>query len=110
MKRWLVALLLLAPGAASAADAAHGEKLFHRYCKGCHGPDGRGGAMTFMPHIDNLTKQGYIDLLPDEHLAQVIAHGGASVGLSSYMPAWEATLSESDIADLIAFIRTLKLH
>ena len=42
-------------------DAAHGESVFARFCAGCHGPDGRGGAHTFMPHVDTLTKKGYID-------------------------------------------------
>jgi mono/diheme cytochrome c family protein len=64
-------LLWLAIGAAAAqsdvdpseverfegGDAAHGATLYKRYCAGCHGPDGRGGAHTFMPHIQNLTSR-----------------------------------------------------
>ena len=38
-------------------DRARGEKLYLRYCQGCHGVDGRGGAQTFMPHVGNLTKK-----------------------------------------------------
>ena len=30
-----------------------------RYCRGCHGEDGRGGAHTFMPHVEALTKRGF---------------------------------------------------
>jgi mono/diheme cytochrome c family protein len=108
--RALLFLAMLLPAPALAADAAHGEKLFKRLCAGCHGPEGRGNAQTFMPHIDNLTKKGYIDLLPDEYLAQVITYGGPSVGKSSYMPAWGVKLSEADIADIIAHIRTLQLY
>jgi mono/diheme cytochrome c family protein len=92
---------------AQEADLQHGERLFKRYCAGCHGPDGRGGAQTFMPHIDTLTKAGYIDLLPDEHLIGIIKEGGPSVGKSSYMPAWGGTLSDKDINDIVAHIRTL---
>lgn len=88
-------------------DAAHGARLYKQYCRGCHGADGRGGAHTFMPHVENLTRQDYIEFLPDSFLFTVIAEGGAAVGKSSYMPAWQATLSEQDIKDVIAHIRTL---
>ena len=51
-------------------------KLYKRYCGGCHGADGRGGAQTFMPHIQNLTQKDYIEFLPDGYLFTVIAEGG----------------------------------
>ena len=95
---------------AVAGDAAAGAKTYKRYCRGCHGKDGRGGAHTFMPHIDNLTKQGYIDLLPDEHLETIIREGGEANGMSSYMPAWDKKLSDEEITNVIAHIRKLPLH
>jgi mono/diheme cytochrome c family protein len=91
-------------------DAAAGAKLYKRYCSGCHGADGRGGAHTFMPHIQNLTKKDYIEFIPDGFLFTVIAEGGEAVGKSGYMPAWRGTLSEQDIKDVIAFIRTLPTY
>lgn len=112
--RWvstlLACLVVGAPVAAAAGDAANGAKLYKRYCRGCHGEDGRGGAHTFMPHIGNLTRAGYIDLLPDEHIAGVIRDGGEAYGMSAYMPAWGKTLSDSQIDDIVAHIRTLPLH
>ena len=95
---------------AYAGDIANGSSVYKRYCRGCHGKDGRGGAHTFMPHIHNLTRKGYIDLLPDEHLAKVIREGGEANGMSSYMPAWAGTLTQAQIDDVIAFIRTLPLR
>ncbi len=97
-------------GAAAGGDPEHGRELYAQYCRGCHGEDGRGGAHTFMPHIDTLSKKGYIDQVPDEYLFTVIAEGGQAVGKSNYMPAWGGTLSEQDIRDLIAHIRNLPLH
>jgi len=88
-------------------DATHGAAVYKRYCSGCHGEDGRGGAHTFMPHIQNLTKKDYIEYIPDGYLFTVIAEGGVAVGKSGYMPAWQGTLSEQDIKDVIAFVRTL---
>lgn len=96
--------------AAGPGDAAAGAKLYKQFCRGCHGADGRGGAHTFMPHIDRLTRKGYIDLLPDEHLIGVIAEGGAAYGLNSYMPAWGERLTPQQIRDIVAHIRTLPLY
>jgi len=88
-------------------DAKSGAKLYKRLCRGCHGDDGRGGAHTFMPHIENLTKKGYIELLPDSYLYTAIADGGVAIGKSSYMPAWKAKLSDGDVKDIIAHIRAM---
>jgi mono/diheme cytochrome c family protein len=129
MRRLAVAalwgLLLAAPATASAqeqevdpteverftdGDPDAGAKLYKRYCSGCHGADGRGGAHTFMPHVQTLTEKDYIELVPDGYLYQVIAEGGEAVGKNSYMPAWESTLSEQDIKDIIAHIRALPTY
>ncbi len=96
--------------AETASDTVRGKKLYLRYCRGCHGKDGRGGAHTFMPHVHNLTKKGYIDELPDEHLFGVIHDGGEAYGMSAYMPAWGNKLSDEEINDIIAHIRTLPTH
>ena len=91
-------------------NAANGAKLYKRYCRGCHGVDGRGGAHTFMPHVENLTKKEYIEFIPDSFLFTVIAEGGVAVGKSGYMPAWQSKMSDQDIKDVIAHIRTLPTY
>jgi mono/diheme cytochrome c family protein len=130
MKKWsggemrlltilVLAATWLAPAATFAQEdverftdgnAERGAPLYKRYCAGCHGADGRGGAHTFMPHVANLTEKGYIEFLPDGFLFTVIAEGGVAVGKSGLMPAWRATLSEQDIKDVITFIRTLPAY
>lgn len=90
-----------------AINMKQGAKLYKRLCTGCHGADGRGGAHTFMPHVAKLTEKGYIDKIPDEFLSLVISKGGVAVGKSSYMPAWESTLSTQEINNIIAHIRSL---
>jgi mono/diheme cytochrome c family protein len=94
----------------TGGDPEHGNQLFQRYCRGCHGPDGRGEGMTFMPHIGNLAKKDYIEFLPDGFLYTVITEGGAAVGKSGFMPSWKSTLSDQDIKDVIAFIRSLPTY
>ena len=43
---------------------------------------------------------------PDRYLFDLIKHGGATIGRPG-MPAFGAQLSDDDIAQLVAFVRTL---
>jgi len=122
MRRQLAVLLsaagvvaCLATAVASAdeppkGDRDRGEKLYSRYCRGCHGEEGKGDGLVFMPHVDNLTRKGYIDQLPDSYLLLAITKGGPGIGKSTYMPRWEGTLSTQQMWDIIAYIRSLPLH
>jgi mono/diheme cytochrome c family protein len=101
-----IAALLGAAPAFATGDSQHGEAIFKKYCQGCHGADGNGGGKGFMPHVGPLARKGYIDQLPDEYLATVISQGGEATGKSAFMPSWKTTLTEQDIADVIAYIRT----
>ena len=103
-------LIVAAAVPAAAGDAQRGEPLYKRYCTGCHGADGRGGGKNFMPHVGALTRKGYTDLLEDSYLEAIVAEGGEAFGKSAYMPAWKSTLSREDIADVVAFVRTLPLY
>jgi mono/diheme cytochrome c family protein len=94
----------------ATGDSANGAGLYKRYCRGCHGEDGRGGAHTFMPHVGNLTRKDYIEFVPDSFLYQVIAEGGEAVGKNAYMPAWDGTLTADEIKDVIAYIRSLPTY
>jgi cytochrome c553 len=91
-------------------DAEHGGKLFARYCRGCHGEEGKGDGLVFMPHVNNLTKKGYIENLPDDYLLLAISKGGPGIGKSNYMPAWEDTLQKQEMLDLVAYIRSLPTY
>lgn len=95
---------------AAKGDAESGSRLYARYCRGCHGEEGKGDGLVFMPHVSSLTRKGYIELLPDGYLWTAITRGGAGINKSSYMPAWEGTLSEQQIFDIIAYIRSLPAY
>ena len=105
----------LAPGPLLAdespkGDRDRGEKLYSRYCRGCHGEEGKGDGLVFMPHVNNLTRKGYIDQLPDSYLLLAITKGGPGIGKSNYMPSWEGTLSNEQMWDIIAYVRSLPLY
>jgi mono/diheme cytochrome c family protein len=101
---------LMLSTAAPAGDAQRGEPLYQRYCTGCHGTDGRGGAKNFMPHVGALTRKGYTDLLEDSYLQSIVAEGGVAFGKSAYMPSFKTTLSPEDITNIIAYVRTFPLY
>ena len=98
--------MAMAP-AAGDRDATRGKELYARYCTGCHGVDGRGEAKTFRPNVGNLAVQSYLDQVSDEYLFTAIKRGGAAVGKNATMPAWGNQLDDTQIWDVVAFVRTL---
>jgi len=92
-----------APGGVAA-----GGKVFSTNCSSCHGAAGAGVPGAFPPLAGNPFVTG--------NKTQVIRvvvnglHGQISVKGSTYngqMPAWKGNLSNSDIANVITFIRNL---
>jgi mono/diheme cytochrome c family protein len=84
--------------------------MYQRYCSGCHGADGRGGGKVFMPHVGPLNKKGHTELLDDGYVTSIITEGGPAFGKSGYMPSFKGTLSPDDIADVIAYVRSLSRY
>jgi len=110
------------PGSARAAgDAAAGKVIFEQNCASCHGTTGHGDgpaaaaavAMGTPPRdftkgefkfdTDKDGKTG-----TDADLANVIKGGGAAQGGSPLMAPWGGVLTEQQIQDVIAYIRTFK--
>jgi cytochrome c oxidase cbb3-type subunit 3 len=48
-----------------------------------------------------------MNALSDEHLFKVIKEGGPAVGKSPLMTPWGGTLSDDDIHDVVAYIRSI---
>jgi cytochrome c oxidase cbb3-type subunit 3/ubiquinol-cytochrome c reductase cytochrome c subunit len=84
-----------------AGDAGRGAKVFADNCAVCHGPNGEGriGA-TLQKDFPGINVESFLD--------STIARGVAG----SRMPAWAKSsggpLTDQDIADAAAFVRTLK--
>ncbi len=89
----------------SAASVARGQSLFEHYCVTCHGATGRGdgpAAASLPAPMDDLSGLAPPPIFPDGVVAYRIANG------NNLMPAWKSVLSESEIWDLINFIRSLR--
>ncbi|MGE5445322.1 MAG: c-type cytochrome [Ignavibacteriales bacterium] len=94
--------------AAERGNPAEGKKIFTQRCWGCHGLTGHGdgpAANSFEPKPRNLSDATYVSTLTDERMFRTISEGGAAMGKSPFMPPWKGVLSETDIWDVIAYIR-----
>jgi cytochrome c oxidase cbb3-type subunit 3 len=89
-------------------DARRGAPLHLRHCAGCHGVDGKSEVIVM--HMDEPPKDqsdpAYMKTLPDEYIYLVICKGGAALGKNFIMPKFGDVISDQDIRDLIAWIRT----
>ncbi len=114
----LTAITALAlPTLAGAADSAAGKAAFVANCSSCHGVTGKGdgpvgAALPISPRDFSkgdfkfdTDKDGKIGT--DADLKAVVQQGGAAFGGSALMAPWPS-LSDGDIANIIAYIRTLK--
>ena len=117
---WLAVGLLafVIPATALAGgNATEGKKTYDQLCGICHGLTGAGdgsagSAIDPPPRNFNLgefkfdaDKDGVTGT--DEDLFIVITKGGAAFGGNPVMVPW-LTLSDAEVADLIAYIRTLE--
>lgn len=82
--------------AAYAADTANGAKLYQQYCIGCHGAAGDG----MMPGAPNFSR-GESLMQTDNALLNAIKNG------KNAMPGFQGAISDKDILDIIAYLRTL---
>jgi mono/diheme cytochrome c family protein len=110
-----------APGAATGTpaagtvvagngDPARGAPQYALYCATCHGPKGCGDgplSETLDPKPAKHCDGDLMNPLEDDFLFKVIKLGGAAVGKSPLMAPWGGTLSDAQIWDVVAYVRTL---
>lgn len=96
--------------ASAASDAKAGHQVHVSNCQRCHGPQGKGdgpaGKLLKTKPAD-WTDKGKMSGLSDDYLYKIISGGGGSAGKSTLMPAFKGKLSDAQIRDVIAFIRSL---
>jgi mono/diheme cytochrome c family protein len=90
----------------SAAALQAGSKVYTTNCSSCHQATGKGQPGVFPPLAGNSVVTGPADKVI--HIVKNGLNGKISVNGTSYngqMPAWKGTLSDSDIAAVITYIR-----
>ncbi len=98
------------PDTVVEADAELGKADFQIYCKSCHGESGDGDgplAEALSPKPARHSDGAYMNPLTDDYLFKVIKFGGTSVGKSAMMAPLGGSLSDQQIRNVIAFIRSL---
>jgi len=94
--------------------AVAGAALYVRYgCINCHGPNGLGGVPNPQSPdtvIPPLSGQGFRHDFPTDKAIADIIRSGSVIGKAPIvsMPHWGSILSNQQIADLIAYLKTLK--
>ena len=111
----VLALLLVAFWAGAFAaldprDVQAGQALFARNCSPCHGESGRGdgaSAAGFGTKPADLTDGRLMNGVPDGFLRNIIENGGPAEGLAPTMPPFKALLSAAQVAQVVAYVRSL---
>lgn len=81
-------------------NKSKGQEIFSHYCSVCHGLNGQGdgfNAYNLNPSPRNFSDPEFIQRLDSSLIVETITGGGRAVGLSSKMPPWGNTLTETDI-------------
>jgi mono/diheme cytochrome c family protein len=99
---WLGVLGALGCEARDPTPVGRGARIFVRTCAGCHGADGRGALrMGLIKPPRDLTNPAFQAQMSNEQLRHSIRIG------KGQMPSFGGLMSEEEIADVIAFVRTL---
>ncbi|MBF0427461.1 MAG: cytochrome c [Magnetococcales bacterium] len=95
------AVPFLLPAEALAGNPFAGEPLYMRYCKNCHGAKGR-GTMANAPDFSWRGFQNNGLMMGDRDLTMRILRG------KNICPSFQGILSEGDVMNVIAHLRTLR--
>jgi mono/diheme cytochrome c family protein len=91
-------------------EIAAGHAVYQRACAVCHGESGRGdgpSAGSFATKPSDLTDGRLMNPLPDEFLTSIVLDGGPAEGLTPGMPPFRGHLSEQQVRQVVAYVRTL---
>lgn len=91
-------------------DAKRGQAAYLKRCAVCHGEagDGRGKlAASLDPKPTDFTAPGVFARRSDWEIYLTVRDGGQVIGLSPKMFGWGKTLSDQEIRDMSAFVRSL---
>jgi cytochrome c6 len=99
-------LLLVQPLSGAGGDAGKGKAVYEQRCLACHGLQGKGdgptGKMLVPPAADFTSAASRKK--SDADLLKIIENGKPSTA----MVAWKGQLSDQDIQNVLAYVKTLR--
>ncbi len=114
--RWYVTcaaiLFLVVPSLALAqakADPKAAKAKYDQLCVGCHGASGKGdgpAAASLKPGPGDFTNCKEMASYSDDLLFKIIKDGGAAVKKSAMMPPWGASLTDQDVRNMVAYVKS----
>lgn len=112
MSATLIVFLILPHLAVAQAkgDAKAGKTKYDANCMGCHGASGKGDgpASAALPTKPQDHSNGKVmNALTDKYLFDIIKGGGKAMQKAAFMPAASKKLTDQDIWDMVAYIRSL---
>ncbi len=103
-----IVVVAFLPDPAPPTNASPGQRLYYLRCVTCHGMRGTGSwrATLFLIRPGNLADGRRMAALPDQYLFDIVKHGGAPLGKPG-MPSFGFHLSDAEIKELAAYVRSL---
>jgi mono/diheme cytochrome c family protein len=95
--------------AGKSGNPAAGKTVYMANCVTCHGPEGKGdgpGAAGLNPKPANFRDPARQKDMTEAKQVHIVTAGGPSEGLSPLMAPFGEVLTEQQIRDVVAFIRT----
>jgi cytochrome c oxidase cbb3-type subunit III len=98
------------PGFQLGGDPGNGKAIYARSCAVCHGPAGDGRskvADSMSPRPTDFTDGRLMSQRSDWEVYVAVRDGGKAAGLSPKMFAWNRLLTDQEIRDVSAYVRSL---
>jgi mono/diheme cytochrome c family protein len=108
-----LALLTALTNAIAGEDSVkRGAEIFLANCARCHGKEAKGNGPDLVKLQSAVSPDDWTDKesnqeLTDSFIVAMITKGGKANGKSRIMPSFGAKLSNQQVQDLLAFIRSL---
>jgi mono/diheme cytochrome c family protein len=108
----IVFVILLLPGQVEGADLGAGQRVYAAQCAVCHGASGRPDPNNPVVKGLGIMPADFSDPLfnsrePAADWEMVIRHGGHAMGLAEQMPAQGEVLSDEEISNVTAYVKSL---
>jgi cytochrome c oxidase cbb3-type subunit 3 len=98
-------------GAQPPGNPRRGEMLYREKCTLCHGAQGQGWDMAKKVERPPVPVPDLAQVVPDRsdrYLFDVVRDGGEAVGRTRFMPPFGFQLSDQEVWDVVAYLRTLR--